>query len=165
VPVAKWSPTELAAYGDSARPSLSFPSSASPFGGGKAPARVLVRSQSTGNTRLAMASDYESPADATAARTSPRLFKVLEPTFDSTAQPTAAALVKPASLLDAIRYAPRDFGRKLLGLIGAFLVSTLTAVGVLLTVDPNVALWAWLGASVLAGLITFAVGIDDALTP
>jgi hypothetical protein len=163
--VTKWSPAELAADGDSARPSVCFPSSSSPFGEEETPERILVRSKTTGRTRLAAASDYEGPADATAARTSPRLFKALEPTFDSAKQNTAAALVKPASLPEAIRYAPRGFGAKLLSLIGAFLLSALVAAGVLLTSDPNTELWVWFGASVLVGLSTFAVGVNDALTP
>ena len=164
-PTTPWLPTELAPHGDSARPALRFPSAASPFSVEQMPKRVIVRSKNTGSTRLAAGSVYESPADATAALTSPSLLKALQPSFDTASQFTVPALVRAASFLDAIRYAPRGFGKKLLGLLAAFSLSALGAAGVLLSGHPSLGLWVWFGVSVIAGLITFAVGVDDALTP
>lgn len=164
-PTSQWSSTELAPHGDSARPALRFPSAASPFNAHQMPKRVVVRSQNTGKTRLTAADIYVSPADATAALTSPSLFNALEPSFDPASQFTVPALVRSASFLDAIRYAPRGFGKKLLGLLAAFSLSSLGAAKVLLTGHPSLGLWVWFGVSVVAGLITFGLGVDDALTP
>jgi hypothetical protein len=160
----KWSRTEVTPFGDSQQPRVSFPSAAAPQGM-QVPAPILVRSNDTGNTRLAVADLYQSPVDATVARASPGIVRDLEPSFKPGQQNSFTALVKAATLLDALVYAPRGFGWKLLVALAGFSVSALAAVGVLITVTRDAGVWVWFGASVFAAVVTFAGGVRDALMP